>query len=291
MTKSDDFRVKQKKTLLITCWGYSGWLVDAQLASDDVEGLGPSFNILVSGKPIKYVHPSRAMKILGSMISGSSKDPIDIEKRILNAWKAFYAQKDTFLNHRIDPAIRIGALESLISPVLLYGAGSWSPTLADLDRIHQAHKQMCVRVLALKMRESEAWLEFLSRRSRRVKAIWQALSIKPWDLMALQRAHRWAGTIAHYESRNPDWLPNVTSRWRDSQYLSFKRAQSYDGKRLYRGHRRAPWRWESPFYFYYNSSYPGDYPSWRTFACTHSWSESQDQWVQWRLSRASNLIT
>ena len=231
------------------------------------------------------------MKILGSMISGSSNDSIDIEKRISNAWKAFYAQKDVFLNHRIDPAIRIGSLETLISPVLLYGAGSWHPTLADLDHLHQVHKQMSIKVLALKVKEGEDWLDFLSKRSRRVKAIWTALNIKAWNVVALQRAHQWAGKIARYESQSPDYLPHVTSRWKDSQHLSFKRALSYDGNRLYRGHRRAPWRWESPFYLYYNSSYPGDYPSWRSLASAHKWPESQDQWVQWRLSSASNLTS
>ena len=177
-------------------------------------------------------------------------------------------------------------------PVLTYGAGCWVPTKADLERIYQAHKGMCGRILNMKLAPGESWVEFLLRRSQRVKAIWQTMNIKSWDRVVLQRLHQWAGHIARYEHRNSDHLAHICSRWRDSQYISFRKAMSYDGRRLFRGHRRRPWRWEHSLFVCYNRSHSGDYPAWRRLAQTSDkWAISQDRFVAWRLSNASNLNT
>ena len=74
---------------------------------------------------------------------------------------------------------------------------------------------------------------------------------------------------------------------------SFKKATSSDGRRLYRGHRRQPWRWEQPFFDYYNASLPGSYPDWRRRARIQPerFDASALKWAKWRLDSASNLIT
>ena len=113
------------------------------LSQNDAEHLQPDFDIIVAGHPAKYVHPSKAMKVLGSWISGSSKTTIDIDNRITNAWKAFHAQRDRLLNKHVAATVRIKALNVFVAPVLLYGAGSWAATKADLEKVHKTHKQMC----------------------------------------------------------------------------------------------------------------------------------------------------
>ena len=232
------------------------------------------------------------MKILGSWISGASRTSLDVECRISSAWKAFHAHRDRFLNKQVDASIRIKALDILVAPVLLYGAGSWTLTKADLEKIHQAHKNMCARILSMQALDGEAWLDFLSRRSRRIKNLWRMLHIVPWDKLVLQKIHSWAGHIARYELHNPDRLLNIVCRWKDSQFISEKRALSYDGRRLYRGHRRPPWRWEQPFFTFYNSTFSGDFPTWRKLAQNErTWKASQSSWVCWRHARASNLVT
>ena len=61
-------------------------------------------------KEALYIHPSRAMRVLGSWVSGSSKTTIDVEHRISKARKAFHAQREKLFNKHVDTAIRIKAL-------------------------------------------------------------------------------------------------------------------------------------------------------------------------------------
>ena len=206
------------------------------------------------------------------------------------AWAGFWLQKQTLLNPHVDPLIRIKALDVWIKPTLLYGSGAWTPTKADLEKLLQTHKAMIYKIISVRRLTDEAWLDYLSRRHRRARAILFANQIFTWDICALKSIHSWAGHIARYEKYDALRFSYITTRWRDSQYISFVKARSYDGKRLYRGHRRRPWRWEQAFYDFYNCSHAGDYPSWRKLACQESlWSHSCSKWTQWRLARASNL--
>ena len=42
----------------------------------------PECQVKVNGKPVEYIHPSDAMKILGSLISGGGISAADMEHRI-----------------------------------------------------------------------------------------------------------------------------------------------------------------------------------------------------------------
>ena len=92
---------------------------------------------------------------------------MDVEQRIGKAWKAFFAQRDQLLNKHVDAGIRIKALNVLVAPVLLYGAGGWTIAQADLDKILQTHKRMCIKILGMRVKPGQSWLDFLSRRSSR----------------------------------------------------------------------------------------------------------------------------
>ena len=111
----------------------------------------------------------------------------------------------------MDPAIRIRVLEVSIAPVILYGVGTWTPTKGDLEKVFQAHMGMCKKILDAQRRPQEEWPEFMIRSSERIRKIWQAHGIKPWNTQVLEKIHSWAGHVARYDAYSPDRFPAIMS--------------------------------------------------------------------------------
>ena len=263
--------------------------LESQLA-DDVK-YEPDFCFEVAFAKAKYVHPEDGMKLLGSIVTGAGKTGKEVSHRIEKAWRAFWSQKSILLNTLVDPQVRIRALEVYVSPVLLYACGTWTPTRADLDKIHRTHRQMSYKIVGSRMRPMETPTDFLSRRSDRVTNLWRSTMTTPWDLVALGRIYDWAGHVARYSEYDPGRLAAVVTKWHDSQFISYQRACSYDGRHLYRGHRRNPWRWEEHLCKYFNKSPPGTHPDWRCVAKNEvKWAHFRPKWVRWRSLKASNLL-
>ena len=49
----------------------------------------PEMEIFVNGGPVQYIHSSRGMKILGSLVSGNGRTILDTNHRVAKAWAAF----------------------------------------------------------------------------------------------------------------------------------------------------------------------------------------------------------
>ena len=262
--------------------------LDRSLLEADAVIIEPSYRMKVGNRNIDYIHPDRPMRILGAFVQGSGKSNADIDARIANAWSAFWAQREIFLNRHVDVSVRIKALDVLVQPVLLYAAGSWTPTRADLGRIFQVHMRMCKKILRSQKRPGEEWVDFQIRTSSRIRKIWFKCSLQAWDHACLQRIHSWAGHVARYEAYDPLRWTSVLSRYRDSEYINVCRAQSSDGRHLNRGHARPVWRWEQHFCLYYKRSQPNfGYPTWRRKASDEeAWRKSGLKWAQWRLDRS-----
>ena len=263
-------------------------LLDRSLIEADDTVIEPEYCIKVNDIKIQYIHPEKPMNILGSLVTGAGKSAADIDNRVAKSWAAFWAQKQIFLNKHVDAATRIRALNILILPVLLYSAGSWTPTKADLSKLALLHMKLCKRILMSKLQPEESWVDYQMRMSHRVRAIWRMLSIKQWDHVCLERIHCWAGHLARFDTYDPLRLPAVLSKYRDSQFLATKKAQSCDGRHLFRGHCRPAWRWEQHLYLFYNGACKQfGTPTWRIHASNRqAWEMSRPKWVSWRLDRS-----
>ena len=114
----------------------------------------------------------------------------------------------------------------------------------------------------------------------------------------LHNIHTWAGHVARYSAYSPARWSALTTRWKDSEYLFWKRLCSSDWCHLYRGHRRKPWRWEQTIMQSYNfrrfnhfRSVDSTLPVWRRVAMEDKslWDSSRQAWASWRILRASNI--
>ena len=84
---------------------------------------------------------------LGSTISRDCKDTLDLIHRIRKAGNAFGAlKKSIFSSRRISDSAKSSAYQSLILPILLYGAESWCLTESFLRQLRNFHHS-CLRAM------------------------------------------------------------------------------------------------------------------------------------------------
>ena len=84
---------------------------------------------------------------LGSIISRDCKDTLDLIHRIRKAENAFGALKRSiFSSRRISDSAKSSAYQSLILPILLYGAESWCLTESFLRQLRNFHHS-CLRAM------------------------------------------------------------------------------------------------------------------------------------------------
>ena len=140
-------------------------------------------------------------------------------------------------------------------------------------------------IIGSKRQPDEPRHEFNIRCSKRVRALWRASKILPWDRRVLHCIHHWAGHIARYATYDAEWWPCMIPSWRDSAMINRVRMMSSDGRHLYRGLRRRPWRSEDQSVRFYGS-HPRNRifsPIWRQVALDSStWGSFRPRWVKWR---------
>ena len=214
---------------------------------------------------------------------------MDIEHRIGKAWKAFWSQRKC-CNELVDAALRIRALEVFIKPILLHASGSWTPMPDDLQHILSCHLQMCRIVLASKPKQGEPYHECIQRAAARTRKIWRALGIPPWNEAVLSSNHRWAGHVARHQAYDPTRWSFVMLCWRDSAHINWQRLRSYDGRKLNRGHRRPPWRWDHHLYSFFASDRRDFTCKWRVVAQhEEQWKLREVAFVSYRLANSLRL--
>ena len=265
---------------------FHGKLIDRHRACER-EHFSPCFEISVSDTPIKYHPPTQAMKLLGTMISGDSRSKAAIDAAIRKAWGAFWANKHIFKNVHLDAALRIKALQVLVFPALAYAAGTWNPTKADLLRLRRFHFRLCRIILASRPRPSEAWADFQIRSAERIRRILEMKGVMAWDRCILGCIFDWAGHVSRYSKYSPSKYPLLLTLNYDGNYLDSVRAQSHDGRHLFRGHSRKPWRWETFLHEYFRADSLGIHPSWHNYARDSVvWASHRSAWISFRLSNA-----
>ena len=230
------------------------------------------------------------MKILGSQITGNARSSEDTRESISKAWRAFWAMKGKFCNDLVDPSIRIKALEVFIRPVLLYAAGSWTPSKSDLQALRACHLQMSRVIIGRRRCSQEPWHEYLQKVACRSRKIWKMIGVKSWDEACLLQVHRWAGHVARYAVSDPDRWPYLLLCWRDSSYIDRRRSCSSSGTTLGRGHQRPPWRWDHHIHHFYRTNSLGLRCEWREKARDKAkWPDREDAWARNRLLVATNF--
>ena len=230
------------------------------------------------------------MKLLGTMVSGDNRSKAATDAAIQKAWGAFWANKHIFKHVHLDAALRISALQILVFPALAHAAGTWNPTKADLLRLRRVHLRLCRIIIACRPRPLEAWPDFQRRSAERVRKILVMKGIVAWDDAILGRIYDWAGHVSRYAKYSPFKYPLLLTLNYDGNYLDRVRSLSYDGRHLFRGHSRKPWRWETFLHEYFKTDSLGIRSSWHIYASDPAvWASHRAAWISFRLSTAKEF--
>ena len=293
-------RRAERKLLEVELASYQDDLAEAKRAAKTCqdeyksvanEPFNPRISMKVEDTEISYIPPWRSMKVLGTMITGTGRTLDATDFALSRAWRAFWANKSILLNYHIDLLIRLKALQTFVFSVVSFNAGSWTPTKSDLARVRAAH----LRMGRLMMRETrglqEPWVEMLKRTADRMRKLLNVLKARFWDEAILAEIFNWAGHVSRYRDYHPLKYSHLLTLCWDGAYLDRIRAFSPDGRHLYRGHGRKPWRWESHLHAYFcRRSSLGEPSSWHHYANQISlWESFREPWIYYRKSNASNI--
>ena len=88
-----------------------------------------------------------SIKYLGRRLSFHEPHLQEVEHRIGNAWKKFYAHKKILCDRHYSLADRLKLFDAIITPSVLYGCESWTLT-ADLEhKLRKAQRHMLRSIL------------------------------------------------------------------------------------------------------------------------------------------------
>jgi hypothetical protein len=135
-------------------------------------------------------------KYLGSTFTPDLVDTHDIETRIKQASKAFYAMNArVFRNTKIDIKLRMRTYEALIVNLVLWGCESWAIKECDKKKLEVFHNRCLRRILNLTMYQIKE--HRIKNKEIRRRA---ANSYKMEQMMELRRC-RWLKSISNMEDK------------------------------------------------------------------------------------------
>ena len=150
---------------------------------------------------------------LGSLVSSNGKIDAEIEKRIVNAFRAFgVLRQAVFRNAHLSVATKQKVYQASVLSVLLYGGESWTPLKRHLKKLNSFHHR-CIRTV-LGITNQRQWEKQIS--SAAVRQQWG--DVETIDTKLMRRGLEWLGHLARmHDHRYPTiclfcWLPQIRPR-------------------------------------------------------------------------------
>ena len=121
---------------------------------------GQTQAVKVEGKPVEEVSE---FCYLGSVIAGDGSCDKDIRTRLGKANSTFGRLLNIWKNKSLAIKIKIQLYEALVMSTLLYGAETWSMTVANMKRLEAAHHRWQRKILGIVWRDKITNLEVRRR--------------------------------------------------------------------------------------------------------------------------------
>lgn len=173
----------------------------------------PKAKLLLDGTELEKVEE---YSYLGQTISTNNKFNAEINKRIKNGWKSFWALKYVFKSKMKLPT-KIKILDSCVIPSLTYGAQTWALTKTQRHRLQVTQNRMLRSILNVKTKDKI-----------RNATLYNQANTKTITYKTAKLKFSFAGHLARerhdkWHKRITDWTPyNETrrkgrpaTRWRD----------------------------------------------------------------------------
>jgi hypothetical protein len=244
--------------------------------------------INICGVPVDCADPDNGLPILGSQISFSRSLGCDHNHRVAQAWKAFWKISPILMDKAINIKVRFRIFHLAITPCALWGLSSSTCTDALLDALDVAQTTMMCKMLRMKRRPDEGWLDWF-RRSRRPAKQWNTrLQHQMWSQRLVCRTLQWAGQVARYDEQH---IMHHLLRYRCFEWWRYRQDWIQLGyadarhKGRFRDHRR----WEEPLETFKTWCIQHKKAEWHHIPPNVPWralAQHADQWDRCALQRA-----
>lgn len=126
----------EKTKILHNNIGYGSGVKSAQVKDMSIEVLGPSASAMY----------------LGKVLSLTNTRDVELAHRINKAWVKFVAWEQELTDREVPLDLRLKLFQSVISPTILYGSGSWVMTGAREAALQTTQMKMLRSICARKRR-------------------------------------------------------------------------------------------------------------------------------------------
>ena len=153
----------------------------------------------VAGNKVEVV--SELQYYLGRRLCLSEPHDVEIRSRIQKGKGAFFHYKLALTNANVSVVKRIKLLDSVVTPVVLFGSASWTMTKSREAMLMTAQRELLRRVVGCKRGRDEAqlvepWVDYV-KRSTHIAEMWRnRANVSDWIVAQRRRKWAWAGHCA-----------------------------------------------------------------------------------------------
>ena len=224
------------------------------------------------------------MSALGVALSATADTEVMIKHRVRAAESSWARHRAALTDGAVPASVRWRRWHDTVGASLLWGAALWRPSSTLQRRLHTIEASHLRRVLGMRKRDGETWIEFYRRRrgsERRVRA----LSNRPTLFhTTLTRIHQWLGHAA----RSPLSFLSAALRCRDTAHWRTRQQVAADaGLRASGGWRHPTRNWQRDTDFFLSECLGAD---WKDRARDRAaWQDSLPAWMAWATSACGAL--
>ena len=109
----------------------------------------------VAGERVDVLDPAESTMYLGKLLCLTEVHDTEIRHRISKAWSKFAVYKDELCNKKYELNHRLRLFDSVITPTILYGSGTWTMGRDRENTLRGTQRKMLRKVLGSGRREKE----------------------------------------------------------------------------------------------------------------------------------------
>jgi hypothetical protein len=201
-----------------------------KILTNELEG---SRSLNVSGKSIDILAPEESTMYLGRRFSLHNLHDTEIDNRIQQAWRKFWAHKSELCGKGYRLKDRLRLFNSVVTASVLYSCGTWTMTKERTRKLRTAQRMMLRKIVNTKRKLItdtdgssssstssecsnaeededtilEPWVDWIKRATRVAEVQAELAGIPDWATERIRRKYRMAG---HFSRRDDGrWATKV----------------------------------------------------------------------------------
>lgn len=166
--------------------------------------------IYVNQLEIEYVNE---YVYLGQIISPNDQNNKEVDRRVCNTWKRFWALKEVMKNRDIPMTAKTKLHDTCILPCMIYGCQTWALTKRNMEKLETCQHGIERSILHIKRKDRQRLVTI--RAKTKIYDVKTKIREQKW---------RWCGHMARNKFRKwtndiTDWYPRDGKRKRGRQHL------------------------------------------------------------------------